>query len=118
MATIIGVLTGPTNEGIVEVVWETLTTTNRPGNGILLAKFPDKTVQVTGTFGASASIAVEGSNDDGTTWFACHDITNSVIALTAAGGALIVENPKLTRPVLANGDGSTDIDVHLIAVVS
>ncbi len=118
MATITGVLTGPTNDGIVEIVWETLTTTNRPGNGIESAKFPDKTVQVIGTFGASASIAVEGSNDDGTTWFACHDITNAVIALTAAGGALIVENPKLLRPVLSNGDGSTDVDVYVIAVVS
>ncbi len=116
MATIAGVLTGPTNDGIVEVLWETLTTTDRPGSGIVLAQYPDKTVQVLGTFGASASIAIQGSNDDGTTWFPCHDITNTVIALTAAGGALIVENPKQMRPNLTNGDGSTDVDVYIIAV--
>ena len=27
MATIAAVLTGPTNDGLIEVVWETLTTT-------------------------------------------------------------------------------------------
>ncbi len=118
MATVSAVLTGPTNEGIVEVKWETLTTTNRPGSGVTLARFPDKTVQALGTFGASASIAVEGSNDDGTTWFPCHDITNTVIALTAAGGALIVENPKQIRPNLSSGDGSTDVDVYIVAVAS
>ena len=110
------VLTGPTNDGLIEVVWETLTTTNRPGQGVQLARAPDKTVQALGTFGASASIAIEGSNDEGTTWFSCHDITNTVITLSAAGGALIIENPKMIRPVLSNGDGSTDVDVYIIAV--
>ena len=116
MVTIAAVLTGPTNDGLIEVVWETLTTTNRPGSGVQLARVPDKTVQVLGTFGASASIAIEGSNDDGTTWFPCHDITNTVITLSAAGGTLIIENPKQIRPVLSNGDGSTDVDVHIVAV--
>ena len=64
----------------------------------------------------SASIAIEGSNDEGITWFSCHDITNTVITLSAAGGALVIENPKLIRPVLSNGDGSTDVDVYIIAV--
>ena len=116
MATIAAVLTGPSNDGLIEVVWETLTTTNRPGSGVQLARAPDKTVQVFGTFGASASIAIEGSNDDGTTWFACHDITNTVITLSVAGAVLVIENPKLIRPVLSNGDGSTDVDVYLVAV--
>ena len=116
MATIAAVLNGPSNDGIIEVVWETLTTTNRPGQGVQLARAPDKTVQIFGTFGTNASIAIEGSNDEGVTWFLCHDITNTVIALTAASGALIVENPKMIRPVLTNGDGSTDIDVYIVAV--
>ena len=83
---------------------------------MLLGRTPDKTVQVIGTFGASASIAIEGSNDGGTTWFACHNIGNNVIALTAAGAALIVGNPKLLRPNLSSGDGSTDVDVYIVAV--
>ena len=116
MATIPAVLTGPSNDGIIEVVWETLTTSNRPGSGVQLARAPDKTVQAFGTFCASASVAMEGSNDDGTTWFPCHDITNTVITLSAAGGVLVIENPKMIRPVLSNGDGSTDVDVYLVAV--
>ncbi len=117
MATIASQASGPTNESTVEVLWETLTTTNRPGAGVAIAKFPDKTVQVLGTFGSSASIAIEGSNDGGTTWAACHDITGTVIALTAAGLVLVVESPKLIRPNLTSGNGSTDIDVYLIATV-
>ena len=116
MATIAAVFTGPTNDGLIEVVWETLTTTNRTGAGVQLARAPDKTVQVFGVFGASASIAIEGSNDDGTTWFACHDISNAVIAMVGAGAVLIVENPKLLRPNLSDGDGSTDVDVYIVAV--
>ncbi len=116
MGTITANQLGPTNEGLIEVLWEALTTTNRVGNGILLAKSPDKTVQVLGNFSGSASVAIEGSNDDGTTWFSCKDITGTVLAFTVAGGDLILENPKLIRPNLTVGDGSADIDVFLVAV--
>ncbi len=114
MATIQAVLTGPTNDGIVEILWETLTTTNRPGSGIQLAKYPDKTVQVVGNFSGSAEITIEGSNDDGTTWFELRDSTGTALAYLAAGGDMILENPKLLRPLLAAGDGSADLDVYIV----
>ncbi len=116
MATIAAVMTGPSNTGLTEVLWETLTTTNRPGLGVALGKSPDKTVQIIGNFSGTASIAIEGSNDGGTTWSPCHDITNTVIAVTAAGLVLIVESPKLIRPNLSSGDGSADVDVYLVAI--
>ena len=115
MATIAAVLTGPTNDGIVEILWETLTTTNRVGGGVLLAQYPDKTVQVIGNFAGSAEITIEGSNDGGTTWFELRDITGTALAYLAAEGDLILENPKMIRPLLASGDASADIDVYLIA---
>ena len=101
----------------VIVTWETLTTTNLTGTPVVSGRYPDKTAQATGTFGASASIALDGSND-GTNWFACTNATGSAIALTAATqGDLMVENPLYIRPILTNGDGSTDIDVVVHAAV-
>lgn len=101
-----------------KILWETLTTTNRNGVGVRNPLEADKTVQVTGTFGASASIAMQGSNDstngvDGT-WFGLEGPGDSAIALTAAGGDVIKENTAWIRPALTNGDGSTDIDVTMV----
>ena len=116
MATIPGIQIGPTNAGLIEVTWIGLDTSNRDGSGVLMAKSPDKTVQVIGNFAGSASIAIEGSNDGGTGWFKLKDITGTVLAFTEAGGDLILENPKLIRPLLTLGDNDTDIDVFLVAV--
>lgn len=115
MATIAAVLTGPTNDGLTEVVWETLTTTNRVGSGVLLAATPDMTVQVIGNFAGTALLKIEGSNDGGTTWAGCHDIAGDLISIGAAGMVLVVENPKLIRPNLIDGNGTADLDVYLIA---
>ncbi len=116
MGTIEAVHSGPTNVGIIEVLWEALTTTDPSGSGVLLGKTPDITVQVFGNFSGSASVAIEGSNDGGTTWTKCNDITGSAIAITAAAMALVVESPKLMRPTMSAGDGSADIDVYLVGV--
>ena len=115
MATIEAALTGPTNDGVIEVLWEELDTSNRDGSGVLLAQYPDKTVQVVGNFSGSAEITIEGSNDGGTTWFELRDITGTALAYLATEGDLILENPKLIRPLLAAGDASADLDVYLIA---
>jgi hypothetical protein len=100
-------------------LWETLTTTNPTGIGIKNPIQADKTVQVTGTFGGSASIAIQGSNDstDGSdgTWFSLEGPGDSVLAFTAAGGDVIKENPIWMRPLLSSGNGSTDLDVFIFS---
>ena len=115
MATIDATQLGPTNDGVVEVSWIGLDTTNRDGNGVAMAKHPDKTVHVIGNFSGSAEITIEGSNDGGTGWFELRDITGTALSYLAAGGDLILENPTLIRPLLAAGNGTTDIDVYLAA---
>lgn len=97
------------------VLWETHTTTNRPGTAVTLSSAVlDLMVFVKGTFGTSATITMQGSLDGGTTWFTLKDPAHSDAALTAAGYTAIRDKPLLIRPNLTNGDGSTDVDVYLL----
>jgi hypothetical protein len=66
----------------------------------------DRTVQVTGTFGAAGTCIVEGSLD-GTNWFQLHDPANALISFTAAGLKAIMEGPPFIRPRVTGGDGTT-----------
>lgn len=70
-----------------------------PGNA-------DRTIQVTGTFGAGGSVAAEGSND-GVNYFALTDPTGTTIAITSAGGKAITEACMYIRPHVTAGDGTT-----------
>lgn len=120
MATVTGVTTEIINtkqDGItMHTLWETLTTTNRSGDALVTPNFKDVCIQVKGIFGASASIAIEGTNDiSSETWAALDDTTGTVIALTAAGIIQLGDTPYKIRPTLSNGDGSTDIDCTLVA---
>jgi hypothetical protein len=74
-----------------------------PGNG-------DKSIHVTGTFGAGGSCTLEGSNDETnppTNWFALTNPSGSVIAITSAGGQAVVEAVVWIRPHVTAGDGTT-----------
>jgi hypothetical protein len=64
--------------------------------------------QVTGTFGVSGSVQIEGSND-GANW-----VKLTPAALTAAGlfaGLGVTERPRFIRPNVTAGDGSTALTV-------
>lgn len=101
----------------VKFAWDTLTTTNADGVPIdpRWSDYPDRTVQVIGTFGTNGSLRIEGSLDGGTTYAALNDPFGTGLNVTAAGIKGITEVPLLTRPNLTAGDGSTDIDVFIIA---
>ncbi len=120
MADVTGVTTEIRNSkqnGItMHTLWETLTTTNSTGDAYVNPNFKDVCIQVKGTFGASASIAIQGTNDQASeTWAALDDRAGVVIALTAAGGIQLGNTPYKIRPSLSNGDGSTDIDCTIVA---
>jgi hypothetical protein len=78
------------------------------GKPVNLSAFPDKTYQVTATFG---SITIRGSNkaapDDAVAadWFTLHDPQGNDLTLTAAGGKLIAENPLWISPITTGGSG-------------
>lgn len=67
-----------------------------------------KTVQATGTF-SGGSVTLEGSMD-GTNWFSLTSDGSSAISFSAAGGALIYENPRFFRPV-ASDTASLSVEV-------
>ncbi|SFT71423.1 hypothetical protein [Mesorhizobium sp. YR577] len=86
------------------------------GNSASITRWSNnKTVTVTGTFGAGGSVAIQGSND-GSTFVPLHDPRGVAIAITTAGAALIEENPLFIRAVVTAGDGTTNLKVMIAAV--
>jgi len=74
--------------------------------------YVDRTVAITGTFGAGGSITLQGSNDN-TTWFALTDPQGNAVTKTAAGMELISEAPVYIRPLVTAGDVTTSLTVKL-----
>jgi len=114
MANITPVPADPLTTRDTVVLWETHTTTNRPGTAVTLSGVVvDLIAFAKGTFGASATITMQGSIDGGTTWFTLKDPNDADATLTAAGAVVLRDKPLLIRPNLTSGDGSTDVDVYL-----
>lgn len=84
------------------------------GSAVQFAKYADRCVQVTGTFGAAGSVTVEGSNN-GVNWFPLSRMAGGPATFTAAGGAQILDNPLFMRPNVTAGDGTTNLTVSLCA---
>ena len=98
--------------GLALASWEDLANGNQ-GNSISIARWADKSVQVSGTFGVGGSITIEGSMD-GTVWAALHDPQGNAITFAIAGIEFIVENTVLIRPNVTAGDGTTALDVDIL----
>jgi hypothetical protein len=69
----------------------------------------DRTIAITGTFGAGGTVIVEGSLDNGINWLPLRDPSSTAISLTAAGVRAVLENVPLIRPRVTAGDGTTAI---------
>lgn len=76
--------------------------------------FPDRTVQIVGTFGVGGSVNFEGSND-GTNWAILTDPQGNAITKTAAGMEVVTETPRYVRPNVTAGDGTTSLTVIMFA---
>lgn len=117
MATVIPTISEVATDGSAHlVVWTPLTTANADGTRTQVNRYPDKTIQVDGTFGVGGQITVQGSND-GTTWATLSDPQGNPLVITAAGIKAVSENPLYIRP-LASGDGTTSLTVRLLAGTS
>jgi hypothetical protein len=82
------------------------------------SRYADKTVQIFGTFGASGSVTLQGSNDpraitdpSNAVWFTLVDPGSNAITKTSAAGEAILENPRFIRPTVTAGDGTTALTV-------
>lgn len=83
------------------------------GDAVTLIGYSDRSVQVTGTFGSSGSVQLEGSND-GTTFVLLTDNLGNNLTFTAAGLKGVGPLAAYIRPRVTVGDGTTDLDVHIL----
>lgn len=83
------------------------------GEQLELAQYPDRSVQVAGTFGVSGSIVIEGSND-GTNWATLTDPQGNALAFTSAKIEAVSELARYIRPRVAAGDGTTSLTVTAV----
>lgn len=116
------------NKNTVSVSWTGLDGDDS-GKAVDLSGYPDKTVQVLGTFD-SATCKLYGSNDPavltdraaGTLfgsktaeWLNVVDPQGNVISKTAAAIEAVLENSRFYTPVNTGGGGSTSLTVIITA---
>lgn len=118
MATRVPVVTYLSNgngEKAHVVQWSGLTNaTSDDGTPVELFGSPDRSVQVTGTFGAGGSVRLQGSND-GSTYVALTDPQGNALNLTASSIEAITEITRYIRPLVTAGDGTTSLVVTVFA---
>lgn len=96
------------------------TTTNRLANNDTTAPirandYGDRSVQVLGTF-STGTFVWEGSNDGGVTWATLNDLSGgNPISKTAASIEGVAEVTELQRGKVTGGDGTTLLEVYLVA---
>lgn len=115
MATIAPVKSwgGAKQDGSTFIITWTAVTNADSCQAISLPEYSDRSVQVLGTFNA-ASVAVQGSNDGGTTFAPLNDPTSTVIAITAAGIKAVLENTDQIKPVITGGGASQSLTVAML----
>lgn len=99
--------------------WTPLTITNADGQPVGFTGSGDRTVQITGIFGAGGTVVLEGTLDNNPltlNWFTLKGADGSTaLSFTAAGLRTILENCVLVRPRVSAGDGTTSITAVVIA---
>ncbi|MCL6456699.1 MAG: hypothetical protein K6T85_01710 [Gorillibacterium sp.] len=84
---------------------------------VTCAKYPDKCVQVIGTFGTGGTVVIEGSNqyDNITDYSTLSDSFGDSLVFGASDIKQINQNPLAIRPRVTAGDSSTNVTI-LIAM--
>lgn len=77
------------------------------------ADYQDRSIQITGTFGAGGSVTIQGSNDGGVTWATLTDPLGNPLTFTAAGIQRVTETTEQIRPNVTAGDGTTSLNAYL-----
>ncbi len=95
----------PSRNDVIAYQWAGLTESDTAAP-VQVPHRADKTVQVSGNFGTSGDIRVEGSLDPAETVFSdLVDPQGNTIAFLAAGIETILENVIAIRPKVATGTG-------------
>jgi hypothetical protein len=83
------------------------------GSPIEMPGSADRSIQISGTFGAGGTIVFEGSND-GTNYVTLTDPQGNAISKTAASIEAVTELTRYVRPRVTAGDGTTALTATLI----
>lgn len=83
------------------------------GTAIQMPGSADRSVQVTGTFGAGGNVRIEGSND-GTNYAVLTDPQGNALDVTTAKIETVMELTRYIRPRVTAGDGTTSLTVTLL----
>lgn len=76
----------------------------------------DKSVQVTGVFGAGGTVVFEGTNDPNplsATWFTLTDPQGNALTFNTARLEQVSEYTRWVRPRVTAGDGTTALTVRM-----
>lgn len=76
--------------------------------------YMDRSVQVTGTFGAGGSVSIDGSND-GVNFVPLSNPRGNALAMASASLEQIEDCAYKMRPSVTAGDGTTNLVVTLFA---
>lgn len=92
---------------------------NDTGQILVIGSHSDKTVHVTGTWGAAGLVKMQGSNETdpetATNLDPLNDPTGAVLSLTSAAPLkAVLEHPYMMRPNVTAGDGTTSLTVRLM----
>jgi hypothetical protein len=97
--------------GVLQAKWTGLVTPDT-GAPEELSRYPNKSIQIGGTFGG-ATVTVEGS-DDGVTYATINDVKGNAVSATSAARFDVVDVPAFLRPKTASGSGA-DVTVIITA---
>jgi hypothetical protein len=103
-------------DGVRSITWTGLLNGD-DGEAYVQAGYPDRSVQVFGTYGTGGSITIEGANDPAlTNWVTLHDAQGvSLTFPTPAKIAVVAEHTYAIRPRVPAGDGTTNLTCVLLA---
>lgn len=90
-----------------------LTTADHTGDYAALPGFPDRCIQVSGTFGG-ATVLVEGSNDN-SVWATLHDPSGAELSFSAAAIAAVLENPLYIRARLSPAGAGATVSATMVS---
>lgn len=89
------------DDGSVVLATWTPVTESDTCQAVEFSQYPDRCMQVVGTFGGATAI-LQGSND-GTNWFPIKNVQGTALSMAAAGGQQAAEGPRFMRPSASGG---------------
>jgi hypothetical protein len=106
------------DESVLQIQWTPVTNVDTC-QYVSYPGYSDKSIQVSGNFGGSASVALNGSNETANTNPApLNDPSSTVIALTAAGIKAVLENTLCFQPAATGGGGTQSLTITMLVRIN